>query len=274
MPDQLDAPPFADGEETPIDLDATVISTARQIEASSRRLATLVVVRGVEIGRHYPLRRSRVVLGRGRRADVRLPHNEISRAHAVIEALRWGNETIYRLSDLGSTNAVYVNGQRVERHVLGPGDKIQLGDAVLKFELLDAIDERFHTEIRNRIQYDDLTGLLTWESFRTALQWELERFATTVKGCSARTRIHGSTVALPNGGCHAVVGSPSRAIDGVALRPPGIVAEASTMGPPRPTNASITGPGASLARLTDSTPGSAETRSTSSRSKASRCSVV
>ena len=184
MADQPDAQPFVDGEETPIDLDATVISTARQIEASSRRLATLVVVRGVEIGRHYPLRRSRVVLGRGRRADVRLPHNEISRAHAVIEALRWGNETIYRLSDLGSTNAVFVNGQRVERHVLGPGDKIQLGDAVLKFELLDAIDERFHTEIRNRIQYDDLTGLLTWESFRTALQWELERFATTVKGCS------------------------------------------------------------------------------------------
>ena len=172
------------GGETPVDLDATVISTAQQVESSSRRLPTLVVVRGVEIGRHYPLRRSRVVLGRGERADVVIPHKEISRAHAQIEALRWGKETIYRLSDLGSTNAVFVNGERVQRHVLGPGDKIQLGDAVLKFELLDAIDEKFHTEIRNRIRYDDLTTLLTWESFRTALQWELERFATTVKGCA------------------------------------------------------------------------------------------
>ena len=184
MPERPDDQPSGAGGETPVDLDATVISTARQIEASSRRLATLVVLKGVEIGRHYPLRRSRVVLGRGEGADVVIPHREISRAHAQIEALRWGKESIYRLSDLGSTNQVFVNGQRIERHVLGPGDKIQLGDAVLKFELLDAIDEKFHTEIRNRIQYDDLTGLLTYESFRTALQWELERFATTVKGCS------------------------------------------------------------------------------------------
>ena len=173
-----------DSQDTAVDLDKTVATAARHVEPSLRRLATLVVVRGVEIGRHYPLRRSRVVLGRGDQADVMIPQKEISRAHAQIEALRWGNDTIYRLSDLGSTNAVFVNGQRVQRHVLGPGDKIQLGDAVLKFELLDAIDEKFHTEIRNRIQYDDLTGLLTYESFRTALGWELERFATTAKGCS------------------------------------------------------------------------------------------
>ena len=184
MPDLPDEGPLGDGQETPTDHDVTVVSTARQIEASSRRLATLVVVRGAEIGRHYPLRRTRVVLGRGDAADVVIPHREISRAHAQIEAVRWGRETIYRLSDLGSTNAVFVNGERVQRHVLGPGDKIQLGDAVLKFELLDAIDEKFHTEIRHRIQYDDLTGLLTYESFRTALEWELERFATTAKGCS------------------------------------------------------------------------------------------
>jgi diguanylate cyclase (GGDEF)-like protein len=176
----------AGGEAAPpaaLDLDATVVSSLR-IETSTRRLATLVVVKGVEIGRHYPLRRNRVVLGRGEGADVMIPHKEISRAHAMIEALRMGGETIHRLSDLGSTNRVFVNGQPVERHVLASGDKIQLGDAVLKFELLDAIDEKFHTEIRNRIQYDDLTGLLTYESFRTALQWELERLATSAKGCA------------------------------------------------------------------------------------------
>jgi diguanylate cyclase (GGDEF)-like protein len=183
-PEDDDAPPDREAPGAPPpDLDRTLISTTR-IEATSRRLATLVVVKGVEIGRHYPLRRNRVVLGRGENADVMIPHKEISRAHAMIEALRLGAETVYRLSDLGSTNRVFVNGMPVERHVLGPGDKIQLGDAVLKFELLDAIDEKFHTEIRNRIQYDELTGLLTYESFRTALQWELERLATSVKGCS------------------------------------------------------------------------------------------
>ena len=71
------------------------------------------------------------------------------------------------------------------------------------------------------------------------------RSSSTVKGCSARTRIHGSSAGTPKGVCQAVVGSPSSAIDGVARRPPGIVAEASTVGPWRPTSASITGPGAS-----------------------------
>jgi len=166
------------------DADATQISTSRAVEATARRLATLVVVQGSEIGRHYPLRRSRVVIGRGDGADVHLPDREISRSHAAIEGVRLGPETLYRLSDLGSTNHLFVNGRQVEAHLLADGDKIQLGGQVLKFELHDSIDARFHTEIRNRIRYDDLTGLLTYESFRTALEWELARYASSAKGCA------------------------------------------------------------------------------------------
>ena len=166
------------------DDDATIISSRRNVEGPSKRVATLVVVRGADIGRHYPLRRNRVVLGRGDVADVVLPDKEISRAHAVIEALRLLGELRHHLIDLESTNHVYVNGQRVTTHLLEDGDKVLLGDTLLKFELHDAIDAKFHTEIRNRIHYDDLTGLLTYESFRTALQWELERYASSAKGCA------------------------------------------------------------------------------------------
>jgi two-component system cell cycle response regulator len=167
------------------DHDRTMISSRQPMEATSRQVATLIVVRGPELGRHYPLRRNRVVLGRGDSADVILQDKEISRAHASIDSLRMGQDTLYRLTDLGSTNHVFVNGKQTESHLLLDGDKIQLGgDVVLKFELHDAIDAKFHTEIRNRIHYDDLTGLLTYESFRAALAWELERYATTAKGCA------------------------------------------------------------------------------------------
>ena len=166
------------------DADATVISTSRAVEATPKRMATLVVVQGAEIGRHFPLRRSRVVMGRAVAADIMLPDREISRAHAAIEGVRLGSETLFRINDLGSTNHIYVNGQQVEAHLLADGDKVQLGSHVLKFELHDAIDARFHTEIRTRIQYDDLTGLLTYESFRTALDWELARYASSAKGCA------------------------------------------------------------------------------------------
>jgi diguanylate cyclase (GGDEF)-like protein len=166
------------------DHDATEISSSRSIEPTARLVATLVVVRGPDIGRHYPLRRNRVVLGRGEQADILLPDKQVSRAHAVVEGLRMGEEMFYRLVDIGSSNHVFVNGRRVDSHPLSEGDKIQLGNMVLKFELHDAIDARFHTEVRQRIRYDDLTGLLTFESFRTALRWELERYASSPKGCA------------------------------------------------------------------------------------------
>jgi len=166
------------------DADETLVSSSPTIEPSSKRVATLVVVRGSDLGRHFPLRRNRVVLGRGDTADVLLQSKQISRAHAAIEGLRLGNEMVYRLSDLASTNHLFVNGQQVEAHLLADGDKIQLGDVLLKFELHDAIDSKFHTEIRNRIRYDELTGLLAYDSFRAALEWELERYASAAKGCA------------------------------------------------------------------------------------------
>jgi diguanylate cyclase (GGDEF)-like protein len=182
--------PGVDAEEQPAaaaaaeDHDATLISSVVEFADVDRRVATLVVVQGAEIGRHYPLRRNRVVLGRGDAADVLVPHKSISRAHAQIEALRLGGDTIYRLTDLGSTNHVFVNGRRVESQVLADGDKIHLGgDVVLKFELQDAIDAKFHADVRNRIHYDDLTGLLTYESFQTAFSWELDRGSRSAKGC-------------------------------------------------------------------------------------------
>ena len=166
------------------DDDATIVSPAFDLADVDRRVATLVVVQGAEIGRHYPLRRNRVVLGRGEAADVLVPHKSISRAHAQIEALRVGNDTLYRLTDLGSTNHVFVNGRRAESHLLLDGDKIHLGgEVVLKFELQDAIDAKFHADVRHRIHYDDLTGLLTYESFQAAFAWELDRGAASAKGC-------------------------------------------------------------------------------------------
>src|SRR5918995_1164520 len=144
----------AGGQPSSDDDDAPIVSPAMEIDDVDRRVATLVVLRGAEIGRHYPLRRNRVVLGRGDAADVLVPHKSISRAHAQIEALRVGGDTLYRLTDLGSTNHVFVNGRRAESHLLLDGDKIHLGgEVVLKFELQDAI------------------------------AWELDRGAGSVKGC-------------------------------------------------------------------------------------------
>ena len=150
------------------------MSLPQDFDSKARRTATLVVMNGPEIGHDFPLRRSEVVIGRGEDTDVMLRHREVSRHHAKIEVIHFGGETLYRITDLGSTNGVLINGEQLATHVLVDGDKIHLGDIVLLFELHDAIDSQFHAEVRNRIQYDHLTGLLTYGSFQTACSWELE----------------------------------------------------------------------------------------------------
>jgi diguanylate cyclase (GGDEF)-like protein len=137
----------------------------------------LVVIQGREIGREYRLRRCILILGRDEDVHLRLPDEGISRRHAMIE-LSWDGErkverTVIR--DLGSTNGTLVNGERVVSAQLREGDKIRLGDTILKFVLQDDLDARFHQEVHNRIAYDQLTGLLTKEFLYTAMETELKR---------------------------------------------------------------------------------------------------
>lgn len=139
--------------------------------------ACLVVIQGREIGRDYRLRRRSLVLGRDPEADIPIPDESVSRRHARIEVQPGpgGEPQQYWITDLQSTNHTFVNGQAVEKTELRDGDKIQLGDTILKFALLDEIDSRFHREIRERIRYDSLTGLLTKDSLFLAMEMELKR---------------------------------------------------------------------------------------------------
>jgi len=137
----------------------------------------LVVIQGREIGREYRLRRCIMILGRDEDVHLRLPDEGVSRRHAMVE-LTWDDDrrvgrTVIR--DLGSTNGTLVNGERVVSAQLREGDKIRLGDTILKFVLQDDLDARFHQEVHNRIAYDQLTGLLTKEFLYLAMETELKR---------------------------------------------------------------------------------------------------
>jgi len=141
--------------------------------------AGLVVIQGKEIGREYRLKRSRSILGRDEGATVRVLDELVSRRHASLEMVWDAERKVQRIfiTDLGSTNRTYVNGEPVRRLELREGDKIRVGDTLLKFVFQDALDSMFHREIRHRIAYDQLTGLLTRESLYAGLELELKRCA-------------------------------------------------------------------------------------------------
>ncbi len=74
-------------------------------------------------GRPIPLNVPAVTIGRYPDNTVILKHPLVSGHHARIEQTRRGG---HRIVDLGSTNRVYVNGQRVANQILKPGDVIRI----------------------------------------------------------------------------------------------------------------------------------------------------
>ena len=71
----------------------------------------------------------RVVLGRSRECDIQVEDPNVSRRHAE---LRQEGST-YWIVDLDSTNGVEVNGRRVKRARLDPGDTFTVGSTDVTF---------------------------------------------------------------------------------------------------------------------------------------------
>lgn len=70
-----------------------------------------------------------LIIGRSRDADLRLADPDTSRRHAKIVCAK-GRCVV---QDLVSTNGTWINGTRVEEHVLQPGDRIQIGSQEIAF---------------------------------------------------------------------------------------------------------------------------------------------
>lgn len=81
-------------------------------------------------GAHHTvqLRGPLVALGRDPTCDLVLNDAKCSRRHAVVEVDPKG----LIIRDTGSANGVFVNGKKVERKRLNPGDAVRLGDVIVE----------------------------------------------------------------------------------------------------------------------------------------------
>ncbi|MEN8185478.1 MAG: FHA domain-containing protein, partial [Myxococcota bacterium] len=96
--------------------------------------AAVRILAGFYEGLEIPLDRDRLVIGRGKGADVMIAEPTMSRAHAAIAC----EDQAFFVQDLGSTNGTLVNGGREDRAVLRDGDEIQLGKLRLRVRLPSA----------------------------------------------------------------------------------------------------------------------------------------
>jgi len=111
---------------------------------------------------------------RGARLQLRNIGELVVRAiNAVIDEAT--NTVSYVLTDLSSRNGTLLNGEKVRQETLQNGDKITIGEHILRFEFLDEIDREFHRQIHRLLSHDDLTGLLSSRSFFSELRRESAR---------------------------------------------------------------------------------------------------
>ena len=111
-----------------------IYSTAGRVaepleERARSRQQTALLLMG---GKRLVVGSGGATMGRSRQCDVTVDDPNVSRNHAEVRP-RGGS---WVLTDLGSTNGSRLNGHRVEgSEVLKPGDEIEVGTTVLRFEL-------------------------------------------------------------------------------------------------------------------------------------------
>ena len=156
----------------------TVVSDESELlqrirEYDEERVPVLVVLHGEEIGRRYLINQDVLVIGRRPdRADlVVLGDRRVSSRHVRLE--RIGDH--FQLSDLGSLNGTTVNGRRIaDAWKLLDGDRILVGNTVLKFTYQDELEEHFHVHVERMMNIDDLTGLVVKRSFDQRCDWAID----------------------------------------------------------------------------------------------------
>lgn len=84
-------------------------------------------------GDHYPLMGAITIIGRDDDVDVVLDDSGVSRRHSEIRVTNDGPHLVASLSDLGSTNGTFLNGERITSVHLDDGDRITVGRTSLIF---------------------------------------------------------------------------------------------------------------------------------------------
>lgn len=112
----------------------------------------------------------RFVLGRDSTSQLQISDESVSRFHAVIEHSANG----YEITDLHSTNGLFINERRVSKSAIINGDQIRLGDQVFKFLSAEHVEAERHADSDFAKTHDGLTGLPKRRYFADAIEREVE----------------------------------------------------------------------------------------------------
>jgi pSer/pThr/pTyr-binding forkhead associated (FHA) protein len=117
--------------------EVTPVPGERLTETSIRTSDVIIEVNGLR----HPLHPPGVVIGRGSESDLRINDPGISRKHAQISITTSDAGTEVHVTDLGSTNGVLLNGQRVAEGRVLDNSQIQLGNTSIVVRIVGSADD-------------------------------------------------------------------------------------------------------------------------------------
>jgi len=122
----------------------TPVSESSVTDTAVRRAQVILEVNGIK----HPLDPPGIVVGRGSDADLRINDPGVSRRHAEIRvqagSTRGHGGTDVTVVDLGSTNGMLVNGNRVQQAMLDDGGTIKIGNTTMTVRFVgDGSDDRW-----------------------------------------------------------------------------------------------------------------------------------
>ncbi len=109
-------------------------------------MAKLLISEDRKLPREIRLHKSRIRIGRASECEIQLLSSKVSRKHAQIT--REGNT--FFIEDLGSTNAVLLNNEKIKRAALKHGDRVSIHHFMLEF--VEEADDELAAEIVVRVE--------------------------------------------------------------------------------------------------------------------------
>ncbi len=92
-----------------------------------------------------------LTIGRNPNCDLVIDSQGVSSHHATLKK----EKGLYVIEDNNSTNGIFINGQRVNRHVLNYRDEIQLHDHVLKYMATAGLTDEVDPDLVQDMNQDD-----------------------------------------------------------------------------------------------------------------------
>ena len=136
------------------------------------RSACVVVIHGEGLGKRVDIHDRPILIGRVQDADLLIEHKSVSRRHCRI----WRDGGRCQIEDLGATNLTRVNDLQLEQAaILADGDRITVGESILKFISQDSVEASYHEEIYQLAVHDPLTELYNRRHFCEVADKEIAR---------------------------------------------------------------------------------------------------